>query len=156
VDERPVTAEFLLRRGRGLHLESRAGFKTVRLNHVGWSALAGAGLVLGTVVWLISDLPLIVTLPAGVFVTWAFLVGLDHRRWRNSTRHICRDDMTAETGQVIVDQLSQQGIEATYRETFFDEEDGGGSQRGIVCRNADYAIVRRVMDEQLGRGGAPL
>lgn len=116
----------------------------------------GAGLVLGALVWLVSDLALIVTLPAGMLVAWAVLVALDHGRWRNSTTHICRDAMTAEGGKKIVDRLSQQGLQTTYRETFFDEEDGGGSQRGIVCRNADQAIVRRVIEEQLGHGASPL
>ena len=61
------------------------------------------------------------------------------------------DELTG-FGAAIVAALERLGISAEYREELIDEEDGGGVQRGIACRNADLEVARRVM----GRVELPL
>lgn len=122
----------------------------VQLNLVGWSALIGAGLSLGLVVFWLTPLSAPVALPIGIVAVWATLAVLDRRRWLDSSVHRTRDDMTPEAGREIVARLQSLGIEATYFELPIDEEDGGGTARGIRCRQRDLAEVQRVMDEILG------
>jgi hypothetical protein len=138
------------RHRRRLRSSTSPGFSMVQLNLVGWSALAGAGLAVGLVLFLVTHLNVFVALPAGVALVWGTLALLDRRRWQDSTVHRSRDDMTPEAGREIVGRLQRLGIEASYFELPIDEEDGGGTARGIRCRQRDADQVARVTEEVLG------
>lgn len=129
----------------------RGGFRTVDLNIVGWSALIGAGLVLGTIAVAVTPLRAALALPAGVVGVWIVLLILDHIRWRNSKIAMGRSGLDATTGASIVAHLETLGIVAMYREEL-DEDDGENDmQRSIVCRHADAMKVRAVMDDRLSQ-----
>jgi hypothetical protein len=151
--ESPIGPGVPLRRHRRRLFPARGGFRTVELNIVGWSALVGAGLVLGAVVFFVTDLNVFVALALGVVMIWPTILVLDYRRWRNSKTHSSRDDMTDESGAEIVARLARLGIQATYEVHEDDPEDGGGIHRGIRYRNADAETVRRVTNELLGQLG---
>lgn len=138
-----------LLRGRPRDRLRRGGFETVSLNAAGWSTLVGAGLLPGVAVVLATDVPAPVALPAGVVAAWAAALVADHLRWRNGVIGIGRGDLDEATGTAIVERLRELGIEAEYREVLLDDEDGGGVQRQVECRNADVETVRRVIDEEL-------
>jgi len=138
----------LMRNGRHRH-RTPGGFQTVWLNFFGWGALVGTGLAVGAIAGLVTPLPLWITLVAGVLVTWAVVLVLDRHRFRNSTIHVCRDDLDHETGAAVVAHLEGLGIAATYEEDMFDDEDEPYVQRGILCRQADVDAVERVMSEHL-------
>lgn len=125
------------------------GFQTVQLNLYGWSALVGAGAVLGALVaWTIGVVPWL-ALILGVVIVWGALLALDHIRWRNTTVHLCRGGLDAESGFTIVTRLEALGISATYREYPIDEIDGDGVQRGILCQRKDVSTIERMMTEHL-------
>lgn len=129
----------------------RGGFKTVVLNVFGWGALISSGLVVGTIAIVAIDLEGILALPSGVLLTWLGLLLLDHRRWLNSQSSWCSDAMNAGIGKSIIDELRSLGIDATYEEETFEDDDNGFTQRCIRCRQADAETVRSIMDRHLGR-----
>lgn len=127
----------------------RGGFQTVEFNVYGWSALIASGAVLGAIVAGVSHIAWWIALPIGVVLMWMVLLTLDHRRFRNSMVHLGDSRLDAERGATIVARLQDIGITATYREYVFDEEEGGGVQRGILCRQNDVQTVQQVMAERL-------
>lgn len=139
----------LLRTTRHASRSRRGGFKTVELNHLGWGALIGLGLTLGAIVVVTSPLDAWFVLPAGVLITWTLLLVSDHFRWRNSMIGIGYGGMDAVIGAVIVDQLRDMGIAATYREETHEFDEEPLTQTSIVCRHADADVVRRLMDQHL-------
>ncbi len=131
---------------RGLSREMRAGgFKTVELNVVGWSALAGAGTAVGTAASFATRTPLLGSIALGVLGTWIVTVGLDHRRWRNSTMHTSRGGLTEDAHRLAVDKLRAAGVNASYREVV--DEDSGAIYGAIECRQADREAVSAVLND---------
>jgi hypothetical protein len=147
-----------------LRARQRGGFRTADLNVVGWSALVGAGLVLGVLVAVVFRTGFRIALPAGVLVVWLVLLALDERRWRNSMIGLGNEALTPESGAAIVAKLRTMGIEATYEEVDYSDEvddeelqddddlhaDRDYIQRSIRCRNADAKRVQEVMARHLG------
>jgi hypothetical protein len=121
------------------------GFKTVWLSAAGWSALAGAGLAVGAIGVVAGAAPA-VGLPAGMAGVWVAALVADHVRWRNSTIRLGRDFLDQATGDAVVAELKQMGIDAEYLEYVFDDEDGVEIERSIVSRNADAEKVAAVLD----------
>lgn len=144
---RPMTTDPLQRSRSRFR---RAGFATVELNLIGWSALVATGLVAGAVVGLIVQVPLWMALIMGIITTWAALVIWDRHRFRNSITHICDDRLDATSGEQIAALLRELGIAATYEEQTFDLDDGFGTQRGILCRQGDSGKVATLMADHLG------
>ncbi|MFN2587639.1 MAG: hypothetical protein ABR613_05940 [Actinomycetota bacterium] len=139
---------------RRRHERSAGGFKTVRLNPAGWSALVGCGLLGGGIVSLVSGTAPILALPAGVVVTWTGLLVADHVRWRNAIVHMGFGNLDAKSGRAVVAELARRGVRARYEETMsFDTS--GEMQRNVVCRNADAETARRVADEVLSARSHP-
>ena len=124
------------------------GFVTKELNVIGWSALIGTGLVLGAIVSVSTDAPLLVTLPTGVILLWATLVLLDHRRYRNMHTGLIFEQMDSETGAAVVEMLHQANIEATYFDHQDEWEEGEVNfiDRGINCRIVDVDEARRLIN----------
>jgi hypothetical protein len=131
------------------HDRNLGGFRTLWLNLYGWSALLGTGLVIGAIAGFATPVPLWIALIAGVVATWAVLLILDHRRFRNSTIHLSNDRFDRDSGAAVVARLRELGVTATYEEHVFDCEDETYVQRGIVCRQADVEVVEQVTSELL-------
>lgn len=122
----------------------------MQLNLAGWSALVGAGLLIGSVLAVLSPLPRWAALGSGTAATWLTVLLIDHRRYRNMQTHICHGGLDAETGEAVVAALAPSGVEASYREYTFEDEDEILVQRGILCRNADAPVVHRMIEEMTG------
>lgn len=137
-----------LQHGR-LSYRNPGGFQTVELNLLGWSALIGAGLVLGALVALLTPAPFWIALVLGVIAVWALLLVLDHRRFLNSKVGLADDRLDPKSGAVVVVRLAELNIEASYDEMLYDDDGETLVQRSIDCRQADAERVRRVMLEHL-------
>lgn len=84
------------------------------LNFYGWSALVATGLVVGVALALLTPLFLWVALLAGILATWALVLLLDHRRYRNAISNLVDDRLDSETGAAVVAQLAELGVAAKY------------------------------------------
>ena len=89
-------------------------------------------------------------MPAGVLTTWAVLLIIDHRRYRNQFVSMGYGNMDSATGALIVAELRSRNIDASYFEEV-DEDDDVETHiyKGIRCRNADAELVRGVIEEHL-------
>jgi len=121
---------------------SPGGFLSIELNAVGWAALLGAGVVVGTVAASLTPLPLGVALIVGPLLVWGLVRVWDHRRFANSMVSLAYEDLDEATGAALVSELKGTGITATYEERVVDE---GGVQRSIRCRQRDVEAVRELM-----------
>lgn len=138
-----------LKRGRApREYRNRGGFKTIELNAAGWSALIAGGAVAGAAASLASRAPLVPTIMLGVVGGWAALLGLDHRRWRNSTVSLSRNDLSAETYAEAVERLRAMGIAVSARELV--DDDTGDVHRALACRQADLDAVEKVLGDVIG------
>lgn len=146
--KQPLGRDPVTRKG-GLPARQPGGFQTLWLNLYGWSVLVGAGLVLGAIAGLVTEVPLWITVPAGVIATWSGVLVLDERRFRNSRVRLGDERLDRESGAAIVARLEEMRIRATYDEFTFEADGDAYVERGILCRQADLERVRRVMSEQL-------
>jgi hypothetical protein len=96
------------------HYRNLGGFQTFWLNLYGWSALIGTGLLIGAIAGFTTPVPLWVALIAGVLATWAALLILDHRRFRNSRIHLSDDRFDRDSGAAVVARLRDLGVAAAY------------------------------------------
>lgn len=119
------------------------------LNLYGWSALIGVGLVVGAVIKIATPLPIWTALMLGVVGVWGATLLLDYRRHRNSTVHLVHERFDSDSAPAVVSRLAGMGITATYHEYAYDDEDETLIQRGILCRQADVDVARRVLSETL-------
>lgn len=141
----PVALRRQVRRRDPLRQRTHAGFKTVRLNAVGWGALLGAGGAAGAVLWYVTGLSLVITLPTGIGATWLILVALDHRRWRSMRTRIGYGGLTAEQADAVLARLRADGIEAVAVSGYDDSDD-----LTIECANPHASAVHHAIADVLG------
>jgi len=126
---------------RGVHI---GGFRSVELNLVGWSAVLGTGLVVGTVAALVATVAWWVALPVGVATVWIGLLIADYRRWRDLSMGMGFGLTRPETASVA-QELADKGLRVEYSELL---EDNGSVQTGITFRHADERKVRRYLRDK--------
>jgi len=75
------------RRGGRRPIPFGMGFRSVRLNRVGFSALLGVGLLVGVAVRAVTRVPWVPSLVAGFGLAWAGALVEDRRRGRRRPLH---------------------------------------------------------------------
>lgn len=120
------------------------GFRTVRLNVMGWSVLLAPGLAVGILAARCLGSHVVIGALIGVVVVWVSGLIVDSRRWRASSFTVMCPDVPVASIERLVEKLRAEGVEAAL------ELDESSSINGeFVLKIRSRMRHRNLIDRQL-------
>ncbi len=126
-------------------------FRSADLNAVGWLAVIGPGVVLGTAVAFLAGWPWWLTAPIGALASWLVALVIDALAWRRITTGVDVSDLSRAQSEAVIERLRSRGIEVALAEDMDGES--GDVSLSFQSTNRFLKVIRREIDAERRRLG---
>lgn len=128
------------------------GFRSSRLNALGWLAVLGPGLVAGLVGSLLVGGSVLLLGVLGMAMSWAVALAIDHLAWRRIPFSLGLPPVELDLAEGLIDGLRARGVEAEIQARPGASGDDAGRTWSVRSTNRYRGVVYRAV-EGLGRQG---